>query len=420
MSGNKKSMNTLFGKSRVKNATPDSRWALPSELIGIEIEVENFERDNDEAAMELYPEWVMHSDGSLRNGVEWVLSGPLAGSSLHTAIDKFFDRNYRYTMSERTSVHLHVNASDDLSVDQFRNIFTVMYFIEPAVFRWADENRKWCGYCQPLTDFAPHRLAQILADSTDVSFVKAIRGQSNQDRYYGLNVAAFHKHGTVEFRYFPCTNSKATMISWIQFVMEVKRAALSYESPAHMLSAVNTESKLRAFISAHFPSCAVRLTDTLDFMDSLKRIDQLSALVETDTTMVTGTDRHRPGNSSSKGYLKMVNKVFGSKPKKEDALMEALQAAKQQAAIEDGMATLRSRRAAEANRAARQVGSISNMEWVYSDEAPTVRVAAPTSYADYRRVLDGLRNTTVATAAPSRTQRSTPDTSWDVNPFRPV
>lgn len=317
MSGNKKSMNALFGKNRVKQAAPDSRWALPSELIGIEIEVENFDYDTDDAARELRPEWVMHSDGSLRNGVEWVLAGPLAGSDLHTAIDKFFDRKYRYTMSERTSVHLHVNASDDLSVDQFRNIFSVMYLIEPAVFRWADENRKWCGYCQPLTDFNPSRLAQILSDNdSEASFVKAVRGQQNSDRYYGLNVAAFHKHGTLEFRYFPCTTDKAVLISWIQFVMEVKRAALSYESPAQLFSAMDTEEKVRRFIGKHFPSCAERLMSTLDIMETLKRAEHLAALTETDPATVRGTDRHRPGNAETRGWTKLINKKFAANKQK--------------------------------------------------------------------------------------------------------
>lgn len=317
MSGNKKSMNALFGKSRVKQAAPDSRWALPSELIGIEIEVEEFEHDVDDAARDLRPEWVMHSDGSLRNGVEWVLAGPLSGGELHTAIDKFFDKRYSYSMSERTSIHLHVNASDDLSVDQFRNIFSIMYCIEPAVFRWADENRKWCGYCQPLTDFTPSRLAQILADNdSEASFVKAVRGAANQDRYYGLNVAAFHKHGTLEFRYFPCTKDKLVLINWIQFVMEVKRAALMYESPAQLFSTLDTKEKIEAFISRSFPSCAERLLSTLDILETLKRVEHLSAFAETDVTSVKGTDRHRAGTAETKGWTRLIQKKFAGKTAK--------------------------------------------------------------------------------------------------------
>lgn len=313
---NKKSMNDLFKKGRVRQARPDSRWALPSELIGIELEVENFETSIHVAQDQLHPEWVMHSDGSLRNGVEWVLSGPLSGADLATAIDKFFDQQYSYTMSERTSTHIHVNASDDMSVDQFRNIFTIMYLIEPAVFRWADENRKWCGYCQPLTDFTPSRLAQILnEDDSEAAFTQAVRGNANNDRYYGLNVAAYAKHGTLEFRYFPCTNNKATLVDWVQFVMEVKRTGLRFEGPDTILSVLSTEAEVDAFFGKYFPASAGKLLLGLDKLDMLQRSASLSALLEVETSDVSGTASFKSGGADTKAFQKLLAVKFKTKPK---------------------------------------------------------------------------------------------------------
>src|SRR4051812_4055593 len=133
MAKNARSLNEMFGRRAITVAEPDAAWPLASELVGIEIEVEDLEGD----PTVVFPQWTVHADQSLRNGTEFVTSGPVGGKQLTTTLDKFFNAKFRYTMSPRTSVHIHVNASDNMTVDQFRNLFVIMYLIEPAVFRWA-------------------------------------------------------------------------------------------------------------------------------------------------------------------------------------------------------------------------------------------------------------------------------------------
>ena len=309
--GNNQSMNTLFGKSVVKQSRPDNFWPLPTELIGIEIETENFRRW-EEASDTLSHYWTTHNDASLRGGIEWVLASPLAGSDLREAINQFFDGEYTYTMSERTSTHIHINASDNLTVDQFRNVFVLMYLIEPAVFRWADENRKWCGYCQPLTDMSPQRLASVMLDEDGFhTFVRAVSGEGNSDRYYGLNIAAFNRHGTLEFRYFPCVDNKDVLIDWIKFVMQVKRAAIAADNPLEILSNFDTHEGIEAYLTKWFDDNAPVIQRGLDYSDVVRRSVELQALITSKLADIVNGPAYRQTDAMSKALSKLLTKKFG-------------------------------------------------------------------------------------------------------------
>lgn len=308
--GNKTTMNQLFGKQAVKQNKPDPFWPLPSELIGIEIETENFRRSG-EAAEHLSRWWTTHSDASLRSGIEWVLHSPLSGTELREAVGAFFAGRYSYSMSERTSTHIHINASDQLSVDQFRNVFVLMYLIEPAVFRWADENRKWCGYCQPLTDMSPQRLAGVLLDDTTVnSFVRAVTGEGNSDRYYGLNIASFNRHGTLEFRYFPCVDNEQVLIDWIKFVMQVKRAACAADNPLEILANFDTHEGIERFLTEWFDDNAPVIQRGLDYSDVVRRSVDLQALITNKLSSVLNSSAYIYSEAVSKGLSKLLSKSF--------------------------------------------------------------------------------------------------------------
>ena len=303
MAKNNKSMNTLFGRRVVMQAQPDNFWPLPNELIGVEIEVEDLET----AADGVYPEWTTHVDHSLRNGIEFVTSGPYGGAYLTRAINKFFDANLKYSMSPRTSTHLHVNASDDMTVDNFRNLFCIMYLIEPALFRWADENRKWCGYCSPLTDLEPQRIVSLL-NGDDLNFARAVKGSTNQDRYYGLNVMAYNKHGTVEFRYFPCTDNRDTLVSWIKFVMYVKKACREYEDPSDFLARLDSREAIERFVATKFGEVAGNIAANLDFDDCLGRVKELRGMLNITPAQVKAGESYK--TPRSKGLTKFLARTF--------------------------------------------------------------------------------------------------------------
>lgn len=306
-SKNNKMIHEVFGRKPISSFDPDNSWPLARELIGVEIEIE----DCRGATPLSY--WSTHSDGSLRNGIEYVLAGPTGGRQLTEAIDQFFGAGLRYSTGPRTSIHIHLNASDNMTIDQFRNMFTIMYLIEPAVFRWADENRKWCGYCSPLTDLSPYRIINILNDDPrDASrFVHAVQGDGNSDRYYGFNVAAYARHGTVEFRYFPCTTDRQKVFEWIKFCMYVKKTAKAFGSPEDILGALSNESALTAFINEYFGEVASHIGRNLDYDDCLGRVKDMGALINVAPGSLRSQDTYYR-SVRSKGMSRFLQKNFPS------------------------------------------------------------------------------------------------------------
>lgn len=306
---NTKMINDVFGRKSIVTHDPDTFWPLPSELIGLEIEVEELDRN-----VSLAPHWTQHQDGSLRNGTEFVLSAPTGGRTLTEAINSFFNAGLSYTISPRTSIHVHINASDNMTVDQFRNMFVIMYLIEPAVFRWADENRKWCGYCSPLTDLTPSRIINILNDSRDeIRFVHAVRGDGNSDRYYGFNVSAYHRHGTVEFRYFPCTTERERVVDWIKFCMYVKKAARRHGSPEDILALLQNQAGLTNFINEWFGDVASNIVRLLDFEDCLNRVKDMGTMVNVSPDSLRNPDAYHR-SVRSRGFNRFVTRSFPDAP----------------------------------------------------------------------------------------------------------
>ena len=77
--------------ARKKYAFDKIDWPNNEQLIGLEVEV-----DSTNVKRPKFPEldsstlWRRTSDGSLRNGYEYVLRNPLAGNALSEAIHEFF------------------------------------------------------------------------------------------------------------------------------------------------------------------------------------------------------------------------------------------------------------------------------------------------------------------------------------------
>lgn len=258
---------------------PDNaRWPL-HEYVGLEIETENF-LNVGRATEELRQDWCTHVDMSLQDGTEWVTRIPVAGNTLSRAIDSFFAKPRNYTISERTSVHIHINMSDDITVDLFRSMLALVYIVEPAIFRIADENRKWCSYSCPLTDMSQARFTAMFTEQSMERLGAAFAGVKHEDKYYGFNAVSLRKHGTAEFRYFPCTQDKNQLESWIKLVMELKKAAIAYPDPAALLDLLQTADGISAFVRHAMPCSAEAILMYLDRDDAVERAVYLSALID--------------------------------------------------------------------------------------------------------------------------------------------
>lgn len=261
----------------VRYGQPDASPAIAgTHYMGVEIEVENCARFRVDNAFTDY--WDTHNDGSLVDGIEFVMNPPRAGAELSTAIDRFFAAGLRYTGGERTSVHIHVDMTDDLKVGQMRSIFSLVYILEGAVYRAADEHRKWAGYSSPLIDMEYKRMNGILASTNADVLSMAISGDTHEARYFGLNCTSIKKHGTLEFRYFPCTDDKRVLLDWVNMVQEFKIAGMKFVNPLEMLGQIKTQEDVTAWVRVNMPRSAEMLLLHINVQDVIDRRNMLAAI----------------------------------------------------------------------------------------------------------------------------------------------
>jgi hypothetical protein len=239
-------------------STADTKW---KDFFGIELEVEACNQRDP------FDMWTVHNDGSLRDGTEFVLAKPLGGNSLDKAINNFYARGMNYTSGPRTSTHIHVNMRD-ASIDNLRSMTMMIYFLEDAIFNSVGESRKWSGYSVGLNEMELHRLKSIMSSNDMKVLYGAISPTRNQERYYGFNTAAFRKHGTVEFRYFPGGPSKRELETWVDLVSAIKTIGMKY-SPEQLILQIADEESLLRFLDNNFSPYWVQEFTRHDTMASL-------------------------------------------------------------------------------------------------------------------------------------------------------
>lgn len=181
--------------------------------------------------------WKIVTDGSVRDnrgnpGIE-VVSPVLRGEAGMIALKRVADAlNVAGATANKTcGLHVHVGASD-LNIDEIKMIVkryaeheSVIDSFMP-VSRRLDNNTylKGMGYWM-------NTYASQLAACTNTS---AILGRS-WDRYFKVNLAAFVRQNTIEFRQHSGTVSSTKIENWVLFVLnfvEVSRQLAASASPA--------------------------------------------------------------------------------------------------------------------------------------------------------------------------------------------
>lgn len=206
------------------------QYTSPVELpnsyaVGIELELEGVEETPD--LNRNY--WTTVSDGSLRNnGTEIICAEPLSGVTLENALLDLESglMNLEYTLSERCSTHIHLDATD-MTVPQLMNFLVLSSIFENSLF----------------TLFGAERRANTFCLSTD-------RGSNNFDlfcklgsrpildilfdlrwsKYAGISLNRIRDLGTVEFRMFHPILNKADYIRVLKFLFAMKQEAMAMES----------------------------------------------------------------------------------------------------------------------------------------------------------------------------------------------
>lgn len=222
-------LSSITGHRAFNIHKPSECWPIADQLVGVEIELEGYSREELRAHEDRgYPFWAVKEDGSLRRGIELALHEPLMGRQLMDAVDYFYASFTHMNPSPRTSIHVHINMRQDTdTVESLQNLTTLYYMWEDAFFRFADESRKWCSYCNPLEDNPPEFIVDLVQGANSRTLHNSLTrlASRNTNRYYGFNAAALRRYGTIEFRHMPLTPDKQRLIQWMSMLMELKLAA---------------------------------------------------------------------------------------------------------------------------------------------------------------------------------------------------
>ncbi len=315
---------TLFrGNGARTNAQQNaqSRFADPGQKIGIEFELEDWSGGMPQAG------WETHSDASLRNGIEFVFNGAKFGRQAENALENFraAAAEAEFSISERTSTHIHMDMGDGATIGDARKMFLITYLIEPAMFRMADENRKWCSYCQPLTDMTQARISGILTSTSADAFISSATGGRHQDKYYAFNMKSLSRHQTIEFRYFPGYQSMEQVDKWINLVMEIKKAAIAVSTIEELMTIAVDRQRFRTWLSSVMPiSVANGLLDGLDEYDSNKRAQYLNAIMATSDLPTAAMHQRLQNVLPGSAAAKMLDAIFSIRFDAESQRSEAL------------------------------------------------------------------------------------------------
>ena len=254
-----KSVATLFGKrERSKPEFVAYSWPLPEQLTGVEVEVESV--GDTIHPYNLEPYWKRVSDGSLiHGGSEYILSRPLCGEELSTAISELF-RGANLERAVTGSTHVHIDMQEPTTTpNMVKTLLLLVFMLEDAVFKIADPGREWCGYTNKLSTAPDCLLGSILNSSEDeddlldMQSMCSLNGNGNEvGRYYGLNFMALAEHGSVEFRYFPTATSVEELYGWVSLCHSFKKAASELASPERLYQVMSTEESYVQFIHAYF------------------------------------------------------------------------------------------------------------------------------------------------------------------------
>lgn len=206
--------------------------------VGLEIECESessvFRKEN------IPSPWEYHHDGSLRgnDNAEYVLSSPIEFSKVEAALETLWDMFKKdgtvLSVSNRTSVHVHLNVQ--LFHLNRLAAFLGMYFsIEELLAEWCGEHRVGNLFCLRAKDA--------------MSVITTIRNFIQRDgdmripegmHYAGLNCHALSKFGSIEIRTLRGVTDYKTILDWVNMLQYMYDLSKDFPDPREIPSMLST------------------------------------------------------------------------------------------------------------------------------------------------------------------------------------
>lgn len=212
------------------------KTSMYSDPIGIEIELEGANLPNDGYLDGVKTSggvgWLVKTDGSLRNGLEYVIDGTCKNEDvpllIHGLFSVFEKRGTRLVPSNRCSIHVHYNIGG-LKVNAITSIFALWTVFEEPLLRWWGDARYKNHFCLSSKD----ENGSVEAWTT---FLRTgAFPEANGLRYTALNLVAIRKYGSLEFRGGGAVTSPEQGIIWTSFLYKLcEYAKDKYENPQNL------------------------------------------------------------------------------------------------------------------------------------------------------------------------------------------
>lgn len=220
---------------------------------GLEIEAEGVPAGGLDWLRVLPGVWATHVDNSLRDGIEFVSNGPRAFEDLPADIEALNGAcktlGFVPVFGFRTSLHVHMNASD-LTVRQLMNLFTLYTIFEVPLVMMGGEERRGNVHCLTV-----HDTAGVIESLRDFLLGRTAFSQllSRERRYAAFNWASLQAHNTIEFRSHRGTSDVKTIMAWVTVLHHLRAACQTYDNPQSIVQDFSAKG-LTAFTEGIFPN----------------------------------------------------------------------------------------------------------------------------------------------------------------------
>lgn len=230
----------LVGKPVHTSTGAPSTLVLPNAKVGVEVEVENC------AGVPPTNSWESVVDNSLRNnGMEFITRGGLVGVQLELAIEEICELAKEYGWSEgmpRAGIHIHLDCTDfDMARGELARFMVFYLLLEHALFRWAGNWRRNCGFCGAWSEYkgSYDTLGKIMFDTEGKVLTKLLKS-GGLSKYQAVNILPLHSLGTIEMRHLPTTFDKNRILTWINMILQIKKAAKEYDGSPNVLKTISS------------------------------------------------------------------------------------------------------------------------------------------------------------------------------------
>lgn len=106
-------------------------------------------------------------------------------------------------------LHIHMDAAD-FTIETWRNLAITYRRLEPVIDGFMPSTRRNNTYCKRLSGISESRIREA-------QNITQLRSAFGNDRYHKLNLEAYSRHRTVEFRQHGGTTNFTKMENWIRF-----------------------------------------------------------------------------------------------------------------------------------------------------------------------------------------------------------